>query len=178
MNTITENYRALNAQLHAEKPAYGANGYLWGNHTLAIIKKYDVRSVLDYGAGKGTLKEWLRRHSPVQVQNYDPAIPEFAAPPQYADLVVCTDVMEHVEVHHTGNVLEEIARCAGRVAFFNISTRPAVKHLPDGRNAHINLRSPLHWFETVSLHFNIVCYEVEIGHSVTIVGTPLGGHHG
>lgn len=177
MNTISENYRSLNAQMHLEKPAYGSNGYLWGTHTLAIIKKYGAKTVLDYGAGKGTLKEWLRRHSPVQVQNYDPAVPEFSAPPAPADLVVCTDVLEHVEPEHTEAVLREIERCTNKVVFFNISTRLAVKCLPDGRNAHINLHLPVDWFEMVGRYFNITCYEVEPGHSVTVVGIPREGRH-
>jgi 2-polyprenyl-3-methyl-5-hydroxy-6-metoxy-1,4-benzoquinol methylase len=175
--TITESYRKMNEQLHADHPAFGAYGYKQGPYVLTIIKKYSAASVLDYGAGKGSLKDWLRRHSAVQVQNYDPAVPEFAAAPAPADLVVCSDVLEHVEPDCVAGVLAEIAVNTRKVAYFNIATRKAQKTLPDGRNAHVSIMPPTDWFSVLSQLFDIVCYEVIPGHSVTIVGTPRSDLH-
>ena len=60
------------------------------------------------------------------------------------DMVVCTDVLEHVEPAKLDAVLDHIWRLTGRVAYFVIDTRPANAILPDGRNAHLSLHD--HWW--------------------------------
>jgi methyltransferase family protein len=177
METISPGYKALNAALHAENPNYGAHGHKMGAHVLPLIRKFGIKTVVDYGCGKGGLKEWLRRYSPAEVTNYDPCIQEFSARPAPADLVVCTDVMEHVEPTYTDCVLADIQKLAVKAVFFNISIREALKVLPDGRNAHINLKPAEGWFDAVRDYFDIVCYEVQPGHALTIVALPLVVHH-
>ena len=91
---ITPEYRALNAELHARVPAYGTGGHKWASTIREIVQRTGAKSVLDYGCGKGTLRK-VRR--PIRVHEYDPAIPAKANLPASAGVVVCTDVMEHVE---------------------------------------------------------------------------------
>jgi len=172
--TISKEYRDLNAQMHREMAHYGSGGFKAGGHVLTLIKRFKAESVLDWGAGKGTLKDYLRRYTPTKVQNYDPAVPEFSAPPEPADLVICTDVLEHVERPFTRDVLRGIADNTRKAAFLKISLRPAKKCLPDGRNAHINLRSAIEWFNLVEEYMIVVCYELDVGRTVSIVAFPKG----
>jgi hypothetical protein len=105
-----------------------------------------LTDVLDYGCGKGNLGIGRK---------YDPAIPEYAKDPDPADLVVCTDVLEHIEPECLEDVLKHIQSKCRKKAFFVISTRPAKKILPDGRNAHLIIQPSGWWVSTLSRYFSI-----------------------
>jgi len=142
---ITENYRKQNAQLHAERPDYGRlSGSKWAQTVEKIAAKYEARSILDYGCGKGMLRGALLLGG-FDVTNYDPAIPEFSATPEPADLVCCNDVLEHIEPDCLDAVLDDLKRVTKRVGLFTIATGPAKKELPDGRNAHL-IQQPMRWW--------------------------------
>lgn len=53
--------------------------------------------------------------------------------------------MEHVEPEYTEQVLEDIWKHARLGIHFYIPTTLACAILPDGRNAHINLKTPAEW---------------------------------
>lgn len=129
---ISESYRKLNARLHEDRPDYGTSGQRYAEPVRSLIKRYGP-DVLDYGCGKRTLEQSLG----LSIRNYDPAIPEYAATPEPAAIVVCTDVLEHIEPDNLNDVLADIRRCTLQVAFLTIATRPAKKTLADGRNAHL-----------------------------------------
>lgn len=138
---ISAEYRALNAQLHRQNLAYGVGG---GRHaeTVKKLRACDgVESVLDYGAGKGYLAKALD----FPIWQYDPAIPEIAETPRPADLVVCTDVLEHIEPERLMFVLGDLRRCVRRIGYFVIHTGPASKTLPDGRNTHLIQHGETWW---------------------------------
>jgi hypothetical protein len=99
--------------------------------------------VLDYGCGKGTLDlPGIRR--------YDPAVPEYSKLPDPAHLVVCTDVMEHIEPEYVGNTILHIYSLTKRVAYFQIATRKdKSKNLPDGTNPHKTIRKAGWWLNTI-----------------------------
>jgi hypothetical protein len=98
--------------------------------------------VLDYGCGKGTLDV-------PGIRRYDPAIPEFSKSPSPAHLVVCTDVMEHIEPEYVGNTILHIYSLTKRVAYFQIATRrDKSKTLPDGTNPHKTVRKGKWWINT------------------------------
>jgi len=138
----TESYRALNRQLHEERPDYGALGVKWAAQVQDIARAVDAKTILDYGCGKGSLGRAL---SHLLVMNYDPAMPGLDATPDPADLVVCTDVLEHIEPDCLNAVLDDLKRCALKAIFMTVATRPAKKFLPDGRNAHL-IQEPLRWW--------------------------------
>lgn len=144
---ITEEYRALNARLHVESPSYGMAGDRHLEKVKRIMAKYECETVLDYGCGKGTLVDALG------CAGYDPAIYEYYKAPEPADLVVCLDVMEHIEPECVTDVLRHISSLAKKVAYMEICTRPARKVLPDGRNAHICLHPFTWWLDTVAEYF-------------------------
>lgn len=151
MQTISEEYRSLNSELHSRNPNYGVMGKLYADQVLQLTEMVGSRDVLDYGCGKGTLGMNL----PFDIREYDPAIKSKSASPSPADIVVCTDVLEHIEPEFVDNVVQHLAMLVRRIGFFTVATRPALKTLADGRNAHLTIQ-PLSWwiakFETI---FNI-----------------------
>lgn len=158
MKLITDDYLNLNKQLHEENKSYGAGGSRWAKHVSNLIKVSKIKTILDYGCGKGSLyfslKDMVKDY-----QNYDPCIEEFSKEPHSAQLVICTDVLEHVESELTDNVLANIYSKCQNIVFFNISLLPSVKTLADGRNTHINLH-PINWWVR-----KLICYfeVLEIG---------------
>jgi len=144
---ISEEYRKLNEQLHADRADYGAGGHKWAPTVIDLARELAVTSILDYGCGKRTLEEALK----FSIRNYDPAIPGLDAPPEPADLVVCTDVLEHIEPEHLEAVLGDIRRCTLKAALLVVATRPAKKTLADGRNAHLIQRPIEEWLADLGL---------------------------
>jgi 2-polyprenyl-3-methyl-5-hydroxy-6-metoxy-1,4-benzoquinol methylase len=69
--------------------------------------------------------------------------------PKPSDVVVCTDVLEHIEPEKLDAVLDHILRLTGYFAHLVISTRPANAVLPDGRNAHLIVETPDWWLEKI-----------------------------
>lgn len=151
---ISANYRSLNAQLHRENLAYGVGG---GKHAGTVIKLAEslkVRSILDYGCGKGYLGKALAEHG-IPIWEYDPAIPGKDESPRPADLVVSTDVLEHVEPERLHLVLDDLRRCVRKVGYFVIHTGPAAKQLPDGRNTHLIQRGADWWRKRLADFFEV-----------------------
>jgi hypothetical protein len=124
-----------------------------------IIKKYQPEGLLDFGAGKQALKQALGIRDGYFA--YDPAIPEISATPAPQDMVVCTDVLEHVELEHVSSVLKDLERVTKKVGFFVIHTGPAMHHLPDGRNAHITQQKASWWLAHLIKHFEIIALETD-----------------
>lgn len=139
---ITEAYREQNAELHKTRTDYGSNGHRQAQQIRELARAMETRDILDYGSGKGTLADALYDFD---VTNYDPAFPELAKAPEPADLVVCGDVLEHIEPECLDAVLDDLARVTNKVLFATIATRPAKKTLPDGRNAHL-IQEDLTWW--------------------------------
>lgn len=130
---ISAEYRDLNARLHDENMAYGVGGAKHAATVLKLVEATKARSVLDYGCGKG----YLAKSLPFGICEYDPCIPGKENPPRPADLVVCTDVLEHIEPERLNYVLADLRRVTLKVGYFVIHTGPAGKTLADGRNTHL-----------------------------------------
>lgn len=141
---ISEQYLEQNKSLHGEG-AFGISGYKWAPSVGWIIHHHQIGHVLDYGAGQQTLKNALKNRFSVQIDCYDPAVPELASPPSSAELVTCTDVLEHIEPENIDDVLEHLRSIASKLVFLVIPTGPAAKILPDGRNAHL-IQKPVQWW--------------------------------
>lgn len=144
---ISEGYRNLNAELHATSESYGTSGAKWAPAVDQLARRLEAKSVLDYGCGRGTLKAALAAAGlpPYQIWEYDPALPEKATKPLRADIVVCGDVLEHIEPECLYAVLDDICNIAGLGVFLVVATVPAAKTLADGRNAHL-IVEPAHWW--------------------------------
>lgn len=153
---ISPDYLALQQDYHKDRELYGTMGHRYAHSIRGLIETSGAKSVLDYGCGKGTLKTELGDI----VSEYDPAIPGKDGEPQHADIVVCTDVLEHIEPDKLDSVLEHI-RCLGHWHYFVIATRPASKDLPDGRNAHLIIRDAEWWKRTLESRFDIQQWDVQ-----------------
>lgn len=152
---ISDSYRDLNAELHASSRKYGSHGHRWAGRVSSFLE--EGYSVLDYGCGKGM----LRQVCGTSICEYDPAIPGKDSEPEAADLVVCTDVLEHIEPEKLDNVLEHLASLTRRRLLFNIATKPAKNHLlPDGRNPHLIVRDAEWWRATIERYFRPIEWNV------------------
>jgi hypothetical protein len=146
---LSPGYRTLLIEMHQST--------LWGdrgNRYLGdILPFFDGGSVLDYGAGHGSLqKEFLKVHPGADMRSYDPAMPGIDARPAPADLVVSTDVLEHIEPEHLDAVLAHIFSLARRRVYLRWGLTPAKRSLPDGRNAHLIVQPAKWWFQRIKPH--------------------------
>jgi len=81
---------------------------------------------------------------------YDPAYKKYATlPDKKYDIVVCTDVLEHIAEQDIDYVLTEILSRSKKIVFLNISCQPALKHFKEGKfkgkNVHISVFDPSWW---------------------------------
>ncbi len=149
---ITQDYLVSQRMMHANPRGYGGRGYVWAPTVLELAKRYDALSILDYGAGQGTLAKMITEtHPHLSMREYDPAIPTKSARPFFADLVNCTDVLEHIQPNLLMNVLTHIRGLARRAVFFVVATRPANKLLPNGENAHLIIEDEAWWQARVQM---------------------------
>jgi 2-polyprenyl-3-methyl-5-hydroxy-6-metoxy-1,4-benzoquinol methylase len=147
---ISNKYLAELRKLHGGQKKWGHQGDRWAPRVLELIESLEVSDVLDYGCGQGALKKAVREKVFTVFNEYDPAIEGKNTPPARANLVVCTDVLEHVEPDCICDVLKHIHSLANPFVFLTIALLPARRTLPDGRNAHILLRSPEWWVSKLS----------------------------
>jgi len=136
----------LQEQINLHKTGkYGTASLQFGQVISNLIDRLNSRSILDYGCGSmRNLLKVLEPENAVQYQGYDPAVPEYDAKSP-ADLVVCIDVLEHIEPDLLDNVLDDLKGLTIHWSFLTIHTGPAVKHLSDGRNAHLIQEPPAWW---------------------------------
>ena len=150
MKTISEEYARQLAQLHDEKASFGdAKG-------LKAIEKwlveFEPKTILDYGCGKGGGVLALKDQYPgIDAIGWDPGMPDFNIPDnkRQSDMLISTDVLEHIEPFFLDDVLKDIYNLFNKNAFLIIATSPAKKFLPDGRNAHLIVETPGWWKERI-----------------------------
>lgn len=144
---LSDVYRAQLVEMHQ------AGGRPWGQkgfrHADAVLRFFEgCNTILDYGSGKGTLREKILQRRPgTDVRNYDPGVPGDDVAPGPADLVACTDVLEHIEPDHLAAVLDHIFTLAQRRIYLQIALIPAKQVLPDGRNAHLIIQPAAWWLQ-------------------------------
>lgn len=148
---ITPEYAELNARLHRDNLAYGVGGGRHAKVILDLAVKLNSQSILDYGCGKGALAKAI----PFPIWEYDPAIPGKQESPRPADLVACTDVLEHVEPERLMAVLQDLRRVTKQIGYLVIHTGPSGKTLADGRNTHLLQHDKAWWKATLAKFFTI-----------------------
>lgn len=147
---ISDSYRQQNALLHREKK-WGGSAYKQFDNFFPFIVRMKAQTVLDYGCGKRSIrKTFMKKHIPVLLREYDPAVSILAKLPREADVVLCIDVLEHIEPEHLDAVLAHVFALTRRGAYLVIATRPASAILPDGRNAHLIVENADWWLDKLS----------------------------
>lgn len=153
---ITDAYRAEQEALHA-KGNYGTASLAFGKIVSALVEQSGARTLLDYGCGSmQNLRNVL--DCDVLYLGYDPAVPEFSKTAR-SDLVVCIDVLEHIEPDLLDNVLDDLMVNTGHLGFFTVHTGPAVKTLSDGRNAHLIQKPPAWWLPKFCQRWDLLRFE-------------------
>ena len=153
-NLISPEYLKLQRMAHDIEPSYGTMSKNLVGVAAEIIENYKAKSVLDYGCGKGELKKALGDI----VSEYDPAIPGKDAEPKVADVVFCTDVLEHIEPDKLEAVLNYMEGLARKMAFLTVALIPATKTLDDGRNAHLIVKPQQWWLDALLDHWDMTAY--------------------
>lgn len=114
------------------------------------------RTLLDFGCGKSKAVDRVASRLRLKAYRYDPAIAGLETlPVQSADVVMNTDVLEHLDRNEVGMLLTDVRKLSDR-AFFNIATAPAGKKLPNGENAHSTVEPPEWWEARLLEHFDTV----------------------
>jgi hypothetical protein len=164
---VSKGYRGQLTALHKSK-RWGADGKKHADRVLDYYRQIEGKTLLDYGCGEETLAAALKPLG-VRVSGYDPGMPGKEGMPKPCDLVVCTDVLEHIEPDKLLAVIDHIHALTLKNAYIQIATRPAKTDLPDGRNAHLIIR-PTTWWEDVitTAGFTIDRKEDKEGHGVTL----------
>jgi hypothetical protein len=163
---LSPGYRALLNRAYREME-WGGSGHKQAAAVLAFAEEIGAKAILDYGSGQGLLAKAL---APRRVDQYDPGLPSAPGLPKPTHLVVCSDVLEHVEPDKLDNVLAHLHSLAGVGAYFVIATRLANKCLPDGQNAHLIVKQPEWWLDKINAqgwkHHRPPA--INEGHSVTV----------
>lgn len=144
-------------------PNYGTASKHYAPLVARVINSYQVDRMLDYGAGKGNLLKTLHAEKllqrPLKVQHYEPTRPEWSAEPDPCEMVACIDVLEHIEPDLIENVLDDLQRVTQRIGAFSIATEPALKTLPDGRNAHLIVEGADWWLPRIMERFELHVFQ-------------------
>lgn len=151
MALISDEYKSLLLEYrNTSGSAWGGGGGPHVPYVEALIRENGVRSLVDYGCGRGLLLEALIERDevhPDRVCGYDPGVIGRDSIPEGIrfDMLVSTDVLEHIEPDCLYAVLDHM-RSLADLAYLNIHTGPARAVLPDGRNAHL-IQKPWDWWQ-------------------------------
>lgn len=144
---ISQDYLYTLQHEHRKHP-WGYWGYELAPEVRAFCDLQAVKSVLDYGCGSNHgLRAWATKNLwAIDLREYDIAIPGYDSEPEPAELVMCIDVLEHVEEQYVDDVLDHIHSRCSQWAWFTISLKPAQRTLQrTGQNAHITLKERGWW---------------------------------
>ncbi len=150
-DTLIDQYKVIHAQ-----QAYGNTSGKNVPYVRPWLRQLRPRTVLDYGCGQSDLE---KDFVPVGVKTfvkYDPAIPHLSEKPHGTfDCLLCTDVLEHIEERDLPAVIGEIRRYAPHAVLI-VDTVLARQKLPDGRNAHVTVKSKKWWQAEFQKHYDVV----------------------
>ena len=127
-----------------------------------------IQSVLDFGAGKASLEEFIRErlHRDIDWTNYDPGIPTIdSLPNRLFDCVVSTDVLEHIEPEALKGTLQTLESLTGKVLYSDIACYPTgtlfVEGPYKGQDMHLIVEAPIIWREEFSKRITLQEYSYE-----------------
>lgn len=150
---ISDNYKEQLQQHRAENPEWGSTAAKYaGLDVIRMLQRVrQATTVLDFGSGKGTLAEYIRANADqldreIEVFEYDPSVPgKDVLPERQFDMIVSTDVMEHIEPEQLIATLNWLNDHAKLAQFHVIACGPTNRRLPDGRDVHLIQQSIKAW---------------------------------
>lgn len=111
-----------------------------------LIQQHECKTILDYGCGKAS------QHKKAKLGNvtlYDPYYEPYNKKPEGVfDMVICTDVMEHIPEDEVGKILAELINYTDKILFLSICLKPAKKKFSNGENLHLTIK-PKEWWESM-----------------------------
>lgn len=123
-----------------------------------IAKDNGCSTILDFGCGFGALKNKVGHE--FDVTEYDAGIEgKNKLPVGKFDMVVCCDVMEHVEPEFVDQTIDWLYYYATKMIYVSICCAPSLQTFDDGSNLHLTIQTPSWWmsrFEERGLKFSYV----------------------
>ena len=150
--TISAGYKQELIKLHADTQWGTTAGVMSGPTVVHFLETHpEIKTILDYGCGEGTLKKFVEEKGIERDWTlYDPCMPGIDTKPAGKfDLVMTTDVLEHVEPHMIKSVLYELREMTSDYLVNDIAcylTRQQFTGGPYiGQDFHISLFAPDFW---------------------------------
>lgn len=172
---ITPGYKEQITQLHSNNADWGISGKKFAGVVQTIVGNYCPLNILDYGCGKQTLARALPQY---RIRGYDPGLPGLDDVPEPHDMVICTDVLEHIEPECIEAVLDDLQRVTLKTLFVQIPTEAAKHKLPDGRNAHLIIKPDRWWMQKLWSRFDLASFEGgEYGFQAIFAAMKKQPHH-
>jgi cyclopropane fatty-acyl-phospholipid synthase-like methyltransferase len=142
---ITNQYKNQITALHKNDKAWGDRVKI-PNLIISCIQEKNIKSILDFGCGKGNLVNSLKLKFPeLEITGYDPSFHNIDKIENKVDMIISTDVLEHVEPEFIDNTISFLKSKTNICMYHLIACYPAVAVLPDGRNAHLIVEDPSWW---------------------------------
>jgi len=111
-------------QLLADQSVYGNNQ----SYPIDIYNIIDIIrpvTVLDYGCGNGIAGHALACNRQIDVRLYDPFVKQYSSMPESAEVVICWNVLNNVEVKFLPMVVGNLTELAAKHLIVKL---PTVKH--------------------------------------------------
>ncbi len=156
-NIRDKKYTELYKELHENDERYGESSVGFLGEAKILVDFVKPKTVLDFGCGKGALLARLAEHFPqINFFGYDPSIKgREKIPVEKADMIINTDVLEHIPENIIENVVEQIAGLSQKV-FFVLHHAEAGEFLSNGENAHCTIKPPEWYHKMFSKYFDVV----------------------
>jgi len=151
--TISKEYQDALVALR-ERDEWGSTGGQYAGDLIGKLLSFrpDFVTILDYGSGEGSLQKYVEDHGITDRKwtPYDPGIAGIDVKPEGTfDLVITTDVLEHVEPEQQDAVITELCNYADTALFNEIACYATTTRFGSGpykgQDMHINLKIPCFW---------------------------------
>lgn len=151
-STISSSYAEHLRKEHAGSK-WGSTGWKYSGELacMCVRSRPYIKTILDFGCGKGTMGVYLKEEFPeLKLSEYDPGIPgKDTMPSGQFDMVLTSDVLEHVEPELLDNTLIKLQALTKYVLFNDIACSPTYKLMGEGphvgEDLHLIIEEPEWW---------------------------------
>jgi hypothetical protein len=165
-NELIEEYRNIDFEYTTNELTWYTNSQ---EYIKRIIKRDEIETVLDYGCGdtdnrwgcnvrglkvKGfpiSLKDWF---GVGEVYLYEPS--REVDERRKVDMVISSDVLEHVHITDVTKVIRDMAENADKLVIAQVACYQTQTKFSNGEDVHITIREPNWWsgvFESIMMDY-------------------------